>query len=562
MHSLFTVRRCIALLLTATPWLAAAAPTDDDIAHTVRPGDTLEHLARTYLGNARHWPLLQSHNRVPDPLRLVPGSVLYIPLHLQPRETATVAFVQGAVTGTTAQDAPRALRAGQPLPEGTQLQVGPESFVTVRLADGSLVRVQAQSEATLHQLRRVGRAGSIRAVIDLQRGGVDSTVAPRTEPARSFEVRTPRAVTSVRGTDFTVALDEAGRTAAAVTAGSVAVQSRAAPAANAIRAVPLQPGQGVAVAADGRVGTATVLLPAPDLSSLPDVAEDAALLTWSLPALPGAQAYQVQLTHGAAATDVLRNGRFATPAVRFAQVEDGAYTLAVRGIDAHGIPGQTATRHITVKTQPVPPLTQQPAPGGTIARTGGLLQCTPVDGVQAYRIQIAGAEGFASPQRDTGRIATCQWEARDLPAGRYQWRAASIRVLPNGQDDQGPFGAPQPFVLAERPAGVDLSRVQAGAAASGGVQLHWSGEPGQRFRLQVARDLAFTPLAVDTTLDTPAWTSTTLAPGDYKFRLQVLDPSGLSSAFSAARELRMPAPVQSGTGLPVTSADGQPLARP
>ena len=135
------------------------------------------------------------------------------------------------------------------LAEGTRLQVGPNGFVTVRLADGSIVKVSAQSDVQLRQLRRRGRAGSVQSVVEIQRGSVESSVAPSTDASRRFEVRTPRAVTSVRGTRFGVALSESGDTTAAVLQGAVAVQSRTADnsAQHNAAATVLQPGQGLAV---------------------------------------------------------------------------------------------------------------------------------------------------------------------------------------------------------------------------------------------------------------------------------------------------------------------------
>ena len=75
----------------------------------------------------------------------------------------------------------------------------------MRLADGSLVRVQSQSDVVLRQMRRKGRAGSLQSVLDLREGGVEASVPPEPGNAqRRFEIRTPAASTSVRGTRFLV----------------------------------------------------------------------------------------------------------------------------------------------------------------------------------------------------------------------------------------------------------------------------------------------------------------------------------------------------------------------
>ena len=234
---------------------AATTPQGDEIAHTVQEGDTLEGLAKAYLAAPRQWPLLQARNKVTNPRRLVPGSVVWIPVRLQPAESATVEFVHGTVTAQArAGDAPAPVTQGGKLEEGTALQVGPDAFVSVKLADGTVVRVQAQSELLLRQLRRRGRAGSLQSVLEMRSGAVESSVPPNAEAFRRFELRTPLAVTSVRGTHFGVAMGESGQTTASVLSGSVAVQSRqqetTGPSnSSAAAASMLAPGQGLAVGA-------------------------------------------------------------------------------------------------------------------------------------------------------------------------------------------------------------------------------------------------------------------------------------------------------------------------
>ena len=80
---------------------AATTPPGDEIAHTVQEGDTLEGLAKAYLAAPRQWPLLQARNKVTNPRRLVPGSVVWIPVRLQPAESATVEFVRNLTPQST-----------------------------------------------------------------------------------------------------------------------------------------------------------------------------------------------------------------------------------------------------------------------------------------------------------------------------------------------------------------------------------------------------------------------------------------------------------------------------
>ena len=586
LHSpvLAAVLLCLASAPTALARTFATANDSDSVAHTVQPGDTLEGLARHYLNAPHQWPLLQRRNAIANPRQLRPGSVLHIPAHLLPSAPARIDFVQGDVRLVTASaaaaQAPQPLQAGSALPEGTRLQVGADSFVVVRLADGSVVRVPAQSDVQLQQLRRTGRTGQVRAVMELRRGGIDADVAPSKDSTRRFEIRTPRAATSVRGTRFGVVLAGDGRSSTSVLEGSVAVQ--AAQATQAAQSTLLQPGQGVAVGADGALGSVRALLPAPDLSALPATVGDAGLVALDLgpqsaiekiaitarPTLLTGQngqklvRYQVQIARDEALSQVLRNGIFAPDAIRLQGLDDGSYVLAVRALDADGMAGPFARRALTIKTQPVAPLYQSPLPGATVASSGALLQCTEVPGVGRFHLQVSRRADFAELAQDAPEQTQCQLQTSALPVGQYYWRAASVRLRADGSADAGPFAAAQPFSVAERPAALYGTAVRVEQHAQT-LQLHWPAQPGQTFRLQCARDIAFTDLACDERLSAPRWVASALSPGPYFVRLQTRDPSGLESDFSAPRRIHVgTGGLQTSDGRGVSSSDGQPVGQP
>lgn len=525
-----------------------------DLVHTVQPGDTLYRLAQHYLGDSRLWPQLQRINAVRDPQRLQPAAQLRIPLQLLPRGSAEVIFASGAVR-VSPQGATQPLRAGQALAEGDAVRAEPQGFVSVRLADGTVVRVQADSQLRIDALRRRGRLGDAQSLLQLQRGSVETSVPPQPGSARRFEVRTPGASTAVRGTHFVVQLDAQGRTLASVTEGRLAVTPQAAGAETAV-----ERGQGLVVGADGHGGAHHALLPAPGLESVADTLEDADLLYLPLQPVAGAVAYQVQLARDAQFAQVVRSGSFDTPRLRLPAVADGSYYLQVRAIDAQGLTGWPARRTVTIKAHPVAPLLLLPQPGASVERGAGQLSCTPVEGAIRYRIQVAQHGGFGAPLLDDVH-GGCALALPSLPVGDYQWRVASIRHLDDGAAQQGPFSAAWPFAVADRPPPPEAALEQAG----GRLQLRWPARDGQRFQLQLATDATFTAASVvlDEQLDVPAWTAPAgLLAGPHYLRLRTLDPSGLQSRFSPPRRITLPAPVASSDGSPVRSADGQPLALP
>lgn len=523
--------------------------------HRVNVGDTLEQLARHYLGDANLWPQLQRHNQVSSPYRLRPGSVMEIPNNLLRMATASVDYVQGRVTllpppsrSGSADEA--AVQPGQNLPEGSRIKVAPDAFVSVRLADGSLLKVQADSDLLLEQLRRKGRAGSLQSVMALRTGAVEASVPPNPAKPAALEVRTHAASSSVRGTEFGVYLAADGSTATAVQQGAVQVQSTQVASASS-RVVK---GQGAAVNTSGQLKTAS-LLPALSPAQLPPRAEDAQWLDLPLPAIDGATGYQVQVTQDAEGREVLRNGRFANAKARFAALPDGPYFLRVQAIDTLGIPGLLAKAPLTVKAHPIAPL-YRTAPSAILPADAVDLQCTPVHGVSTYRIQVAAAgQDFTAPMRDEVVQQHCALSAGALPTGTYQWRTASIRTLDNGQPDQGPFAPPQDFRAATRPAVPDAAALQWDNA--GGIPaMHWKGEPGESWRIVVGS----TPEASDPVLDTrvtaPTWQADALGTGTYYLRIQARDASGLESALSAARQFTIQPWVRDGSGGAIRSGTG------
>lgn len=549
---------------------AASAARLPTVQHRIQTGDTLEQLARRYLGDATQWQALQQHNGNIDPYRLPPGQFLEIPLNLLRAATASVDYVQGTANLHRSGQATQPVQRGQPLQEGDALALDPEAFVAVRLADGSTVRVQASSQLTLQQLRRRGRAGSLQSVLELQQGGVEVAVPGQPDATRQLEVHTPVAATSVRGTRFDVLVTDSGASSTAVEHGRVALQGQADTAATVLR-----PGLGAAVGQDGHATAPTRQLPAPDSRDLPTTASDAQWLDLPLPPLAGASAYQVQVAADPAGRQVLRNGRFATPQVRFASLADGNYWLQVRALDAHGIRGQAGQVPLRIKAHPVAPLAQHPPPQAIAPQGGTQLACTPVDEARAYVLQVAAlaqgpeagaapagvaagdaAEIFAAPVAQGLDVADCALDVGHLPPGTYAWRTASVRWV-GGARDQGPFGAVQTFTLQPPPAPVQDVQVQ---SHQGHTTIFWAGSPGQRYRLQILPTPDAAKPQLDLWLDTPQWTVSGLPAGTWHMRLQVQDSNGLLSRFSPTRSVQMLPLVQDGSGNPVGTGSGLGLS--
>jgi hypothetical protein len=549
-----------ALALTAA--LLCAGPlarAQGDRVHTVQPGDNLYDLAQRYLDDPKQWNQLQRLNRIAHPRRLLPGSQLVIPAALARPEPASaeVLHVAGpASVQSGPQASATALAAGARVNEGAQIDVGEDGFVTLRLADGSVVRLAAGTQVRLRELRHAPAPGHAQSGLDLERGRVDATVKPLPSPRSRFEVRTPRAVGGVRGTTFGVAVDGGGDLIGDVREGAIQVRSRAAPPGAAGTRV--QAGQGARV---GRTTTLVALLAPPDLSRVPDVVEHTSGIELPLARDPGAAAWQVRIASDDDAERVVRNATFQQPLARFAALDDGPYLLSVRAIDAHGIPGTEAIRRLVVNARPTAPLLREPRQGTRVVGPSVTLLCTEGVGAVGYRFEIARDAGFTDLVAHTPDLAQCEHTVRPLEPGDYVWRVAAIARDVHGERDQGPFSQPVPFrVVALPPAPSTPSMTGADADT---LRVSWNSSPGGPWRheLQLAHDEAFTRLLDEPVLDDAAFTRPMPPAGTYHLRVRQIDADGLRGTWSEPQRLEVHHRIVTSDTQPLTSTEGKPVLR-
>jgi hypothetical protein len=145
-------------------------------------------------------------------------------------------------------------RAPLALEDGDRIVTGPNGEATVRLKDGSELRLAADSQA------EIGRQSREEVLVRLWAGKLWAKVSKMR--ARSFEVRTPYSVASVRGTEFSVALLGTKVSVTEVQSGLVAVRALLEDKPVGAEAL-LREGQSVKVEA-GKLGPTTAVQAATD----------------------------------------------------------------------------------------------------------------------------------------------------------------------------------------------------------------------------------------------------------------------------------------------------------
>ncbi|WP_028311166.1 FecR family protein [Derxia gummosa] len=516
--------------LAAPPALLPVADTETHIL-TVERGDTLIGIARRLLANRGGWREIARLNRMADPDVLPTGSQLRIPLDRMAARPMTVEVIEtvGHASLVRPDGSTSPLARGTSLGEGDRIDTGADGYATLRLGDGSLLRVQAESSAEVARARNYAAADTAAASLRLLRGRVEALVARLRGGQPHFDVRTPQATLAVRGTEFRVS-------SGAETHGEVVhglVDARGGAEGKALAA-----GYGTVIGADGRVAEPVALLPAPDLSGLPAVFERK-LLRISLPPLAGAAGWRVQVARDAGFGAVEHESVSATPELRIAGLGDGRWQLRVRAINAQGLEGLDAVGSFELHAEPEPPFLNAPAPSGKLRATGVRFAWTANPAATGgYRFQLAPADGsFDAPIAE--RAANGNDVTLDpLAPGRYRWRVASLPA--DGRP--GPWGDAVEFTLAPPPAGAQSPEVD-----DDEMRFAWAGEPGQTFDFQLGRDAAMASPEVVAHLDTPRLSlPRPHAGGRFYLRYRAIDADGFIGPWTAIQSFDVDGCIEGG----------------
>lgn len=521
-------RRAALVAVTAAVCASLARPiAAQDWLYTVRPGDTLWGLSETYLVDVGYWRQLRSLNAVADPEHLPPGTRLRIPiawLRLQPAPVRVVA-VSGTAIGVTTlsgQRAPVALATAMEFFAGDSIETGNDGSVSLEFADGSRMLVGSDTRLVFDTLSVTGGEAFVDTRLRLLNGHTSVRTRPGDDTIIRYEISTPAAISAVRGTEFRVGVQDGGNAARTeVLNGEVAVTGRA-------RTLMIAEGFGTVVDRGRPPRPPRPLLPAPDLGAMDDVIERIPVRLRFAP-VPGAASYRLEVAANPSFEPVLVD-RISPDAVFSGfELADGGYAVRVRCIDALGIEGFDGLKRVVVNARPEPPLPLDPPPGGVVPDGKPGLRWTEPEEAKGYHLQLAAEGNDARPLVDVKPVDGTRFTLdRALAPGRYRWRIATIAA----DGDEGPFSDAQGFRVP--PPGPSAAAPEVG---DGTVTVRWrAGEPGDRYRLQVARNKDFTEVVVDLRADAPQATLGRLDAGRYFVRVATIDASGEEGPFGAPQE--------------------------
>lgn len=401
----------LALLAVQAP--AAPPASSGEIRYTVKRGDTLIGLAARGFKREGDYRVAQQRNRIANPRRLRPGSILHIPigiLRVQPIDAKVIAFRGGATVAGTAA------RVGMPVRQGNLLATGADAFLTIELADGSLLTLPSRSTVKVAELHRILLTSTIIKRFDLVTGRTETEVPKAVQPSDRFEVRTPVSVAAVRGTRFRVTFgDNASGTG--VLEGNVHVDAGE-------RSVDVPVGTGVVATVAGP-GAVVPLLPKPALTD-PDKVQDDELVSFRLNEVAGAASYRVQLAKDAGFIEAFAEAETNAPAVSFAGVPNGSFFARATAISPAGLEGLPSVYSFERQLNSIQASVDEPdqCPGRRCLRFRWRVAG---EGIHRYRFQLAHAPA-GTPIIDEPEMTGNEIVLTDLPGGTYFWRVESVLI--------------------------------------------------------------------------------------------------------------------------------------
>ncbi len=333
----------VALVGLAPGSMAASDPGKSDFELTVQQGDTLTGLGQRWLADPKRWPEIQRHNRIQDPNRLVPGSKITIPASLLRGERVEFAGVTVSnVSGQVRKEDITLIAVGDRLREGETIKTAENGYVTIRLVDGSTLRLQSRSQLTVARARRLPGSEATETLFQMPAGQAEVQFKPATPKSSRFEIRTGFASAAVRGTEFRVAAGEHG-TSTEVTEGTIAfagLPPSAGPAAPE-ESIPIPEGYG-SIVDESRKPIAPVRLLGPPALPQEPVFQPAPSLRLVFPQLEGAVSYRARLAADADFQQMVGEAVLSQPVAVFSGLAAGSYVLKVRAIDKFGLEGRDA----------------------------------------------------------------------------------------------------------------------------------------------------------------------------------------------------------------------------
>lgn len=514
----------ILIFLSSTRVIAS-----DDWIYSVSAGENLWVLADRYLKNVSFTERLKTYNQISDPYNIPPGTKIKVPVKwLKTSPFFVRVFDMHGQAWVIEADGGRRLplSAGSLLVEGDKIETLDDSNVRLQFIDGSFLLLQEKSYLHLDRIGIFGDSGMVDNRLMLEKGRLETQVEPSTGPANRFEIKTPSATTSVRGTDYRVNQDEENAVSRAEVLGGK-IEVTGAGVSRFVKA-----NQGLLIRGSEPPELPVDLLPAPNVDALPRVLEQVPIQL-GIPEVAGSSGYRVQISLREDFRSLMLDNTFAGNLFKGPDLPDGNYFFRIRAIDASGLEGLNAATRIELNARPEPPLLLEPKPAsGVTEERAVFVWSKPVD-IEQFHFQLAKDSKFRELVTDNSEVDESQFVSPDeLPLGDYYWRVAAV----DENEGLGPFSDAQHFRRV-----VPAPALEEPEISDEHLQIRWrAGLPGQRYQFQLADESSFSAPLVDKTVDEPNIELDKPDSGTYYMRIRTIDADGFENPFGTTQTLEVP----------------------
>lgn len=402
--------RSVMALLALQPVCTAPAVARD-VVYRVKPGDSLWQLATRYLAPGHDYRDLQRRNHIADPHRLVAGTRIAIPSEWLRRDaqTAALAAYRGEVRVTVA-GRNHAPSVGMELPSRSSVETLPRAFASLTLPDGSLLSILPGSLVRINGLSRVRLIDVGEHFFAVEHGRVEARVSPADQVGRRFEISTPLAVASVRGTQFrTKYRVEAQQLQVEVLKGSVEVRG---PGDTLLGAGEAEAAGSSGMTARGR------LLAAPELLE-PGRIQDGDELTFGVAPMAGAVRWHLILAADAGFVGQIDEIETDAATLHMAAPSDGTYFVRLAAISPEGFEGQSRDYAVRRDRYRFSASQSASVEGGQVRYRFRWLPEAYDSGQFRFILRRQGED--VPPLVDKSGLTGSELSVTDLPPGTYRW---------------------------------------------------------------------------------------------------------------------------------------------
>lgn len=428
----FRSLRVLSLFLMApvslSPVVALAQSASDNarVEYVFKRGDTLIDLAEKYMRKRSDYVTVQRLNRISNPRFIPVGKTVSIPFRLLKYRSseASLSAFRGNVSIARRGQAITPTR-GLEIAEGSRLATAAGSFLTLQLEDGSRISMPSNSKMRITRLRHILLTDSVDYELSVDSGRMRSKVTPFDKKHDRYRVRTPVAVSAVRGTDYRTRVDEATGTAYSETVEG-AVDVAAGDVIDGAETVSVPAGTGAAAAASGALATADLLTP-PELIDAAKVQSEETL-EFAVAPREVASAHRVIISSDAGFVDIVAEQLSDGTTISLPGIEDGRYFAKATAFGRDGFEGMPAA--YSFKRQ-LSTLSGSAGKGdfGYRFKWAGAGK-----GKRFYRFQLLLGNTNAVPIVDEAGLTQDVITLSDLPDGEYYWRVGVTQYSSDPED--------------------------------------------------------------------------------------------------------------------------------